>query len=157
MRRYLQTRQRSEAIPQALVILHDGEVYFPTFVHAAIDQDRPIGDIRTFHEHAHDLYHIVLYTQSSGFYLKCGAKYRAEPGTLVITSPGEPHDFVSLRRSSVYSEITFCFKARTGKTLTLPFERLLNSYTGVSGQLHSEPYGRFQTRPCPEPPRRNSS
>ena len=140
MRRYLQTRQRTESTPQALVILHENEAYFPTFVHAAIDQDRPIGDIRTFHEHTHDLYHIVLYTQSSGFYLKCGAKYPAEPGTLVIVSPGESHDFVSLRHSSVYSEITFSLGTRAGKVLTIPFERVLNSYTGVTGQLHSEPH-----------------
>lgn len=140
MRRFLQTRQRSEAIPQALVIVHENEAYSPTFVHAAIDQDRPIGDIRTFHEHTHDLYHIVLYTQSSGFYFKCGAKYAAEPGTLVIVSPGEPHDFVSLRRSSVYSEITFSFRTRAAKVLTLPFERLLNSYTGVSGLIPREPH-----------------
>ena len=84
MRRYLQTRQHREGMPQALVILNDGEAYFPTFVHAAIDQDRPVGDIRTFHEHTHDLYHIVLYTQSSGFYLKGGIKHPAERGTLVI-------------------------------------------------------------------------
>jgi AraC-like DNA-binding protein len=125
--------------PHALVILQDGEVYLPTFVHAAIDQDRPIGDIRTFHEHTHDLYHIVLYTRSSGFYLKCGTKRRAEPGTLVIVSPGEPHDFVSLRRSSVYSEITFSLGTRAGKTLATPFEKVLNSYTGVAGQLTGEP------------------
>ena len=127
-------------MPQALVILHNGEAYFPTFVHAAIDQDRPIGDIRTFHEHTHDLYHIVLYTQSSGFYLKCGTKHRAEPGTLVIVSPGQPHDFVSLRYSSVYSEITFSLGTRTGKVLTLPFEKVLNSYTGVTGQLRDGPH-----------------
>jgi hypothetical protein len=114
MRRFLRTRQQSESTPQALVILHEGDAYFPTFVHAAIDQDRPIGDIRTFHEHTHDLYHIVLYTQSSGFYLKCGAKYQAEPGTLVIVSPGQSHDFVSLRHSSVYSE-TLLPRTRAGK------------------------------------------
>jgi hypothetical protein len=126
-------------VPQALVILQDGEVYLPMFAHAAIDQDRPIGDIRTFHEHTHDLYHIVLYTRSAGFYLKCGTKHRAEPGTLVIVSPGEPHDFVSLRRSSVYSEITFSLGTRTGKVLTAPFEKILNSYTGVAGRLTGEP------------------
>ena len=46
--------------PQALLILHDQEAYFPAFVHAAVDQDRPVGDTRTFHEHTHNLYHIVL-------------------------------------------------------------------------------------------------
>jgi AraC-like DNA-binding protein len=138
MRRYLQSHPRTEGIPQALVILHENEPYFPAFVHAAIDQDRPVGDVRTFHEHTHDLYHIVLYTQSSGFYLKCGVKYRAEPGVLVIISPGQPHDFVSLRRSSVYSEITFSLATPAGKVLTLPFENLLNLYTGVAGQLRRE-------------------
>ncbi len=122
------------------MILHDREAYFPTFVHAAIDQDRAVGDLRTFHEHAHDLYHIVLYTQSSGFYLKGGRKYRAEPGTLVIISPGQPHDFVSLRHSSVYSEITFSFATQAGKVLTLPFGEILNIYTGVAGRLHREPH-----------------
>ncbi len=139
MRQFLQTHRRSEGTPQALVIVHDGEAYFPTVVHAAIDQDRPIGDVKTFHEHTHDLYHIVLYTQSAGSYLKCGRKHPAEPGTLVIVSPGEPHDFVSLRRSSIYSEITFSFAAPSGKVLTLPFERILNIYTGIAGHLDNAP------------------
>ncbi|MBN2132446.1 MAG: helix-turn-helix transcriptional regulator [Sedimentisphaerales bacterium] len=139
MRRFLQTHPRHEGTPQALVILHEGEAFLPTFVHAAIDQDRPIGDVKTFHEHTHDLYHVLLYTQSSGSYLKCGQKYEAEPGTLVIVSPGQPHDFVSLRRSSVYSEITFSFAAQSGKVLTLPFERILNLYTGIAGRLDGTP------------------
>jgi len=138
MLRYLHTRGRSEGIPQALMILHEGEAYSPAIVHAAVDQDRPIGDIGTFSEHTHDLYHIVLYTRSSGFYLKCGDKYPAGPGTLVIISPGQSHDFVSLRHSSVYSEITFSFLTPTGKVLTLPFEQILNIYTGILGRLPGE-------------------
>ncbi len=140
MRRYLQTPRRSEGTPQALVILHEGEAYFPTFVHAAIDQDRPIGDLRTFHEHIHDLYHLVLYTRSAGFYLKSGGKYAARPGTLVVVSPGQPHDFVSARLSSVYSEITFSLATRTGRLLTLPFEKVLGIYTGVAGLLQPQPH-----------------
>jgi AraC-like DNA-binding protein len=140
MLRYLQTHERGEETAQGLLVLHENEAYFPVFVHAAVDQDRPMGDAGTFHEHTHDLYHIVLYTQSSGFYLKGGRKYHAEPGTLVIVSPGEPHDFVSLRRSSVYSEITFSFKTQKGTLLTLPFEKVLRIYTGVAGRLHQEPH-----------------
>jgi len=138
MLRYLQAHQ-SQATPQALTILHGNEAYFPAFVHAAVDQDRPVGDARTFHEHAHNLYHIVLYTRFSGFYVKSGEKHAAEPGTLVIVSPGEPHDFVSHRHSSVYSEITFALGTTTGRALTLPFEKVLNIYTGVAGQLCDEP------------------
>lgn len=138
MQRYLQTRRSGEALPGALVILHEQEAYTPAIIHAAVDQDRPVGDIGTFGEHTHDLYHIVLYTQSSGFYLKGGEKYAAQPGTLVIVSPGEPHDFVSQRRSSVYSEVTFSLATTAGKVLTLPLEKVLKSYTGVSGQIPNE-------------------
>ena len=138
MLRYLQAHQ-SQTTPKALMVLHANEAYFPTFVHAAVDQDRPVGDTRTFGEHTHDLYHVVLYTQSAGFYIRSGRKYAARPGTLVIVSPGQSHDFVSQRRSSVYSEITFSFKTQSGKSLTLPFEEILRIYTGVRGRLQSEP------------------
>ncbi|MEN6578989.1 MAG: AraC family ligand binding domain-containing protein, partial [Phycisphaerales bacterium] len=138
MLRYLQTRRQSEGLPQAMVILHGTAAYHPIIVHAAVDQDRPVGEIGTFGEHIHDLYHIVLYTRSSGYYLKCGEKYHAEPGTLVIISPGQSHDFVSLRHSSVYSEITFSLATQRGEVLTLGFERILAMYTGVSGQIPNE-------------------
>lgn len=138
MLRYLQAHQ-SQAMPKALVILHENEAYFPTFVHAAVDQDRPVGDSRTFGEHTHDLYHIVLYTQSSGFYVRSGRRYSVKPGTLVIISPGQPHDFVSQRRSSVYSEITFSLNSLQGVSLTLPFEEILGIYTGIQGQLQGDP------------------
>ncbi|MBP7051588.1 MAG: helix-turn-helix transcriptional regulator [Phycisphaerae bacterium] len=138
MQRYLRTRHQSAEIPQALVVLHENDVYFPAIVHAAIDQDRPVGDIGTFGEHTHDLYHIVLYTRSSGYYLKCGRKCLAEPGTLVIISPGQSHDFVSLRQASVYSEVTFSLTTRAGKVLTLGFDKILGIYTGLPGQLQNE-------------------
>jgi AraC-like DNA-binding protein len=138
MLRYLQTSRRSEGIPQGLVILHEHAAYSPAIVHATVDQDRPIGDIGTFREHTHDLYHVVLYTRSSGSYRKCGNEYPAQPGTLVIISPGQSHDFVSLRRSSVYSEITFSLVAPTGKVLTLAFEDILRIYTGVEGRVPDE-------------------
>ena len=139
MFRYLQARIRRDEVSQALTILYEGKTYFPLFVHAAIDQDRPLGDSGTFGEHVHDLYHIVLYTRSSGYYRKCGREFRAEPGSLAIVSPGEPHDFVSRRRSSIYSEITFSLTTLTGKALTLPFERVLRVYTGIPGRLDESP------------------
>lgn len=138
MLRYLQARRPSDGTPQALVLLYENETYAPVIVHAAVDQDRPIGDIGTFGEHTHDLYHIVLYTQSSGSYVKCGARRQAEPGTLVIVSPGQSHDFVSHRRTSVYSEVTFSLTTPAAKVLTLAFEKILGIYTGVVGRLPDE-------------------
>jgi len=139
MLRYLQTHEHREKTPQGLLVQHENEAYSPVFVHAAVDQDRPMGESGTFQEHTHDLYHIVLYTRSSGSYLKCGREYRTEPGVLAVVSPREPHDFVSLRRSSVYSEITFFLGTQAGKVLTLPFEKVLHLYTGVVGRLDEEP------------------
>ena len=137
MARYLSNHQ-CDVTPRALVILHDNEAYLPAFVHGAVDQDRAVGDEETFCEHTHDVYHIVLYTESSGSYQKGGVRYEAQPGTLVIVSPGQSHNFVSLRRSSVYSEITFTFATEAGKLLTLPFARILDICTGISGHLRED-------------------
>lgn len=114
MARYLQSH-RCDVTPRALLILHDKEAYLPIFAHGAVDQDRAVGAPETFREHTHDVYHLVLYTKSSGSYMKCGSRYEAEPGILVIVSPGQSHNFVTLRRSSVYSEITFTLATLDGK------------------------------------------
>ncbi len=50
----------SPANPQALSILQDPEAHSPAFLHAVVDQDRPVGDTRMFPEHTHNLYRIVL-------------------------------------------------------------------------------------------------
>lgn len=138
MRRYLQVRDRRSS-PQALALILEQEAYFPLFAHAAVDQDRPLGDASTYQEHMHDLYHIVLYTRSSGVYVKTGTTYQAKSGSLVIISPGESHNFVDTAHPTAYSELTFCFSTASGKLLTLPFEELLKTYTGVSGQLTPDP------------------
>jgi hypothetical protein len=46
--------------PQASSIFWDEVQYTPVFWHTTIVQDRPIGSRRTFIEHKHDFYHIVL-------------------------------------------------------------------------------------------------
>ncbi len=120
------------------MILCDNEAYFPSFVRVAVDQDRPVGDVRASGEHTHDLYHIVLYAQSAGSYVTSCKRQPAKPGSLVIVSPGQPHDSISHRRSGAYSEITFAFNTQGGKPLTLPFEEILNIYTGVRGRLQRE-------------------
>lgn len=137
MYRYIRT-QPDATCPQVLVVQRDNETYFPVFHHTAVDQDRPVGKIETFGEHTHDLYHTVLYTHSMGYYSRCGRKQVARPGTLVIISPGESHDFVTARGTSVYSEITFSFESPQGHSLTLPFEQVLTHYVGAKIQLKPE-------------------
>jgi len=136
MYRYIRTQSDRQGC-QALTIRHDGRAYVPVFQHTAIDQDRPVGERETFQEHTHDLYHFVLYTRPAGQYLRNGQWHDVTPGTLVIVSPGEPHDFVTRQGSSVYSEITFSLETAGGQVLTLPFERVLGLYTGADLILSS--------------------
>ncbi|MBN1818530.1 MAG: helix-turn-helix transcriptional regulator [Sedimentisphaerales bacterium] len=137
MYRYIRSLNEGDS-PQVLVVQHDHETYFPVFHHTAVDQDRPVGKKDTFCEHVHDLYHAVLYTHATGFYSRCGRKQIALPGTFVIVSPGEPHDFVTARGNSVYSEITFSFESPRKRSLTLPFEKILTHYTGADLQFIPE-------------------
>ncbi len=98
-----------------------------------------MGDANTFEEHEHNLYHLVLYAKQPGVYRQSGRIHQAPPGTLVIISPKERHSFVDVNRPSVYSEITFTFHTEAGDPLTLPFEELLNLYTGIEGELAQHP------------------
>ena len=127
--------------PQASSIFWNEVRYTPVFWHTTIDQDRPIGSRRTFIEHKHDYYHIVLYTKGHGQYSQDGVFYTAEPGTCVLTYPGLRHDFVSRWEKAVYSEITFSYKHKKGQSLKIPFEELLSLHAGA--EVHLTPQLKF--------------
>lgn len=136
MRRFARTRQ-SDSTSQLSSLLYDQVYYRPVFLHAAIDQDHPVGHKKTFVEHAHDFYHIVLYTKGYGEYSREGVFHAAQPGTCVLTHPGQRHDFVSRWEGAVYSEITFSYENSQGVALNLPFKELIALYTGVHIHLNS--------------------
>ena len=138
MRRFVRTRE-PQSIPQASSILCDGVNYTPVFLHTTVDQDHPVGHKRTFVEHAHDFYHIVLYTKGYGKYSREGVFYSAQPGTCVLTHPGQRHDFVSRWERAVYSEITFAYESPQGEFLNLSFEQLLSLHMGTDVHLISNP------------------
>ncbi|ARN57822.1 AraC family transcriptional regulator [Sedimentisphaera salicampi] len=123
---------------QVLSLFHNENQYRPLFLHGAIHQDRPVGPKRTFSEHSHPFYHIVLYTDGHGEYLKEGLFHKARPGTCVLLSPGQKHDFVSHWQKTVYSEITFAFKSENGLLLELPFEKLIFLLTGVEAAFDTD-------------------
>jgi len=105
------------------------------FWHTAIDQDRAVGSKSTFREHVHDLYHLVLYTRGTGEFFQNGAFAKAEPGVLVLISPGQKHDFVSRRGNSVYSEATFSYETESGEILKVGWSELLSVFSHCSVQL----------------------
>lgn len=134
MKRFVKIRKATSQ-PQVISVSDQSVQYIPTFLHATIDQTHPVGNKKTFVEHAHNFYHIVLYTGGRGEYSMDGIFLTAEPGTCVLIHPGEPHDFVSRRKKTTYSEITFSFDASDGRALCVSFEELLSLYMGTTVTL----------------------
>lgn len=134
MLRYVKSQSRRTEC-QLLAVQVQGQTFYPSLHHTAIHQDAPVGDRKTFCEHVHDLYHLVLYTRHQGGYSRCGKIFSTMPGTLVLVWPGQPHDFVTCRKAAVYSEITFAYESLSGTPLCIPFDQLLSLYSGLPVSL----------------------
>ena len=146
MRRFVRIK-KPDAIPQASSVFWNEVPYAPVFWHATVDQDRPVGSRKTFVEHVHDFYHIVLYTKGRGQYSKEGIFYPTEPGTCALIYPDQRHDFVSRWEHAVYSEITFSYQNNKGQSLKIPFEDLLSLHAGT--EVHLIPQLKFSVDQVP--------
>jgi AraC-like DNA-binding protein/mannose-6-phosphate isomerase-like protein (cupin superfamily) len=125
MLRYVPGREAPPS-PQLLQVFHESHRYTLSILHATLDERRERG----FPEHALPLYHVVLFTRGRGRFMFRGRAERAQPGTLVLAGPGEPHDFGTHGGGSlVYHEVTF--EMREGaRRLSVPFHALLSLYAG---------------------------
>ena len=120
-----------------LGIQHNGDIFHPVVLHTTIGQDRPVGDVQTFREHRHSLYHVVLYTAGHGACLLDEQVYAAAPGTVVIVSPGQPHDFITRFGDAVYSEVTFTLENDRREPLGVRFETLMGRLAGAEIHLNN--------------------
>ncbi len=136
MFRYVQIKKEHTG-PQVLTVAQDNKTYSPMILHTAINQDRAYGETFTFKEHAHDLYHLNLYTKQGGYSLE-GKTFDAPENSLVIISPGQKHDLVTHRGNSVYSEITFAMESKDGTSFVQPFNKLLGAFTGVEIEIEHQ-------------------
>ena len=134
MKRYVRIKE-GDILPQFCGIYTGNNYYRPVFLHTTIDQDRPVGSRATFRQHIHNFYHLVLYTQGKGEYFHHDHYFPAKPGTCVLISPGQRHDFISRRKTAVYSELTFSYVNREDQPLTLSFEKVLSLYSGLNVSL----------------------
>jgi AraC-like DNA-binding protein len=117
-----------EPAPQFLSVVRSGHTYAFSVLHAALEEVHA-HEPRS-HEHAHALYHVVLYTRGDNEMLLGGERIPVRPGSLVLTSPGELHDFAPAAPGSVgYREVTFALESARGP-LTVPFATLLGLYAG---------------------------
>jgi len=130
-RQYVQTSQNTSA-PQVLNVAVDGRLYNFNLLHITLDEYHDAPKRRKRPEHAHDVFHIVIYTRGSNAFSFQGRACHFRPGTLALISPGEPHDFYVLEKgSAIYSEMTFAYADRNNEPLRISFNRLMSVYAGV--------------------------
>lgn len=120
---------------QGFIFQYNGRLYFPCIQHTTIAQDRAVGDLETFGEHSHNVYHVVVFARGQGTFSLDGKMQHAKPGTVVCVSPGQRHDFVTNRKNAIYSEITFSMETPHEDVLSLSFVQLLQTYVGLPLKL----------------------
>lgn len=95
---------------------------------------RLTGPFQQGRGHRHRVYHMVLYTEGNNRFIHRDRIHRSRPGLLVLTEPGERHQFPPLDKGVVtYHELTFRLDHRAGKDDVTPlpgFVGLTSLYTG---------------------------
>ncbi len=139
MRRYVRSDGGGEN-PRALCLPVEGSPYVVSIQHAALDEV-VVNDGRwSPREHRHDVYHAVLYIEGGNEISANGKKFPVGVGTLALTSPGESHHFSPCQKGRVrYHEVTFVFAKADGEALSLPWEKVLMVYAGMTVSLPREP------------------
>jgi len=126
--RYIRTAVPANP-PQLLQVTYRQQPYDFVLLHA--EQEHYQRAASPEHEHAHNVYHFILYTGGENEFLLLGKRHPLRRGTLAMTAPGELHLFQPCRPGSVTSrELTFCFE-HDGRPLCLPMHRLLSLLAGV--------------------------
>jgi len=134
MRLHIQSAERAARVaPQVLQIEQQGRLYQFNLRHATLNQRYPGRNWCKFREHAHPVYHIVLYTEGEDELLLGERRYPVETGSLALICPGQWHD-VAVRRDKgiVYSEVTFDFVSSAGTSLQVPFHTLVSCLAGMA-------------------------
>ncbi|MHC4251809.1 MAG: helix-turn-helix domain-containing protein [Planctomycetota bacterium] len=126
------------AQPQFLDVVCEGRPYRFHLLHASLEERRRtrgkrprVREVtRTAVGHTHDVYHVVLFTRGESKFALGGRAVPCRPGTLVVTCPGEVHDFGPLKGSEVrYRELTFALEGELGP-IRLGIEEVLGLLTG---------------------------
>lgn len=117
-----------------ICIAHLGQIYRARVIHASYRNIPQTGAIKS-NLHKHDVYHFVFISGGSGHVILDDELIKVEPGWLLVTSPGQFHDFGDLPGDSKdYCEVTFEFLNEKAEPLTIPFNKVLEIWSGRSCQ-----------------------
>jgi len=120
--------------PQLLQLNVGGKSYHFALLHAEVEEHpRVTNGIPRLAEgqHAHDIYHMVLYAQGNNRFVYNDRRHASQRGVLLVTSPGQPHNFGPLQTQRIISkEITFCWEGEQSR-LRLPVHTVLSLLAGT--------------------------
>ena len=119
------------SIFQTLCVMAEGSHYAFKLLHMNLADRKRRAPLIPHKEHSHDVYHVSLYRSGSGKFLLNGHSTPCAKGSLVLTSPGQAHDFGPEGDEELeFAELTFSFIDNSGKSLLIPFEELLSLQFG---------------------------
>jgi AraC-like DNA-binding protein/mannose-6-phosphate isomerase-like protein (cupin superfamily) len=125
---------------QLLQVVHHGRPYRLSILHATLEERRNAEQQVRATEHVHDVYHILLFTRGRNSVSINGQRVPVRPGSLIVTQPGERHDFGPNETGELaYREATFELVRRTD-VLNIPFHLLLSYYCGSELKVVSYPF-----------------
>lgn len=117
--------------PQILQITHQDHTFQLSLRYVAMNRRYEWANRRRPKTHAHDLYHLVLYTGPANTIVADGRLVSVQPNTLVVVSPGNRHDLQGVYPGVVeYSELTFALESDDGTRLAVGFEHLIARFFG---------------------------
>ncbi len=125
---YVKTLQ-TDSPPQLLQLQWQNTIYSCSILHAG-REFYSSEDTTRQGSHAHHIYHLVLYIKGVNEISYLGKTHICRPGTLLLVSPDEPHNF-SPRKAGELTYIEFTFEYRHGEELlALPVHNVLALITG---------------------------
>lgn len=125
--RYTQA-QRPEDMPSFLDIHHEGRTYHYELLVATLCERNRSSRMPTA-EHAHPVFHIVLYVGGQGYMQIANRPHPVRSGTLAVVAPNLSHAFSPSGGAVAYHALTFALKAG-GNNLDWDTDRLLTHYLG---------------------------
>jgi AraC-like DNA-binding protein len=125
---YVKTLQ-TDSTPQLLQVQWQNTTYSCSILHAG-REFYSSEDTTRQGSHAHHIYHLVLYIKGENEISYLGKIHHCRPGTLLLVSPGELHNF-SPHKGGELTYVEFTFEYRNGdELLALPIHNVLTLVTG---------------------------
>ncbi|OGV56058.1 MAG: hypothetical protein A2X49_07630 [Lentisphaerae bacterium GWF2_52_8] len=131
---YIATNTGFEKQPR-FAVFFGGKLYHLVIKHLTLKKlcaRKNLGAMPQEHDHA--VYHVVLYLSGENRFSFKGARLKIRPGLLVVSSPGDTHDFGPVDTGEIsYAELTFSLEGNAAP-LRASLSEVLLQCSGLNGE-----------------------